>query len=182
MVGFVRGIARLFDARRRAKASRKLLSEMEIGHGTRIRVGHLDGMFPHLIRCGKNCVFAPGAMVLTHDASYYLFTGEYRVSPVVIGDNVFVGYGAIIMPGVTIGNDVVIGAGSVVTRDVPSERVVAGVPARVMASIAEYKDRRPVSEMFVPPYEGKLPCEVTDADVLSFRRRVYARLREAREG
>jgi maltose O-acetyltransferase len=48
----------------------------------------------------------------------------------VIGENVWIGGGAIILPGVTIGNDVVIGAGAVVTRDVASGKTVVGNPAR----------------------------------------------------
>jgi maltose O-acetyltransferase len=51
--------------------------------------------------------------------------------PIRIGDNVWIGGGAIVLPGVTIGDDAVIGAGSVVTRDVPAGDVVVGNPARV---------------------------------------------------
>lgn len=49
-----------------------------------------------------------------------------------IGDNVWIGGGAIIMPGVTIGDNVVIGAGSVVTRDIPSDTIAYGSPCRVI--------------------------------------------------
>ncbi|MDB5640874.1 MAG: transferase hexapeptide repeat containing protein [Hyphomicrobiales bacterium] len=52
--------------------------------------------------------------------------------PVAIGANVWIGSGAIILPGVTIGDDAIVGAGSVVTRDVPSGATVAGNPARVV--------------------------------------------------
>jgi maltose O-acetyltransferase len=48
-----------------------------------------------------------------------------------IGENVWIGSGAIILPGVTIGDDAIIGAGSVVTRDVPAGATVMGNPARV---------------------------------------------------
>lgn len=53
-----------------------------------------------------------------------------QTAPVVIGDNVWIGGGAIILPGVTIGDNVVIGAGSVVTKDIPSDKVAIGSPCR----------------------------------------------------
>lgn len=56
--------------------------------------------------------------------------------PVRIGRNVWIGGGAIVLPGVTIGDDALIGAGSVVTRDVPAGATVAGNPARVVSKIA----------------------------------------------
>ena len=55
-----------------------------------------------------------------------------QTAPVVIGDNVWIGGGAILMPGVTIGDNVVIGAGSVVTKDIPSDSIAYGAPCRVM--------------------------------------------------
>ncbi len=56
-------------------------------------------------------------------------------APVKIGDNVWVGARAVILPGVTIGNNVVVAAGSVVNRDVPDNVVVAGVPAVIKKRI-----------------------------------------------
>ena len=55
-----------------------------------------------------------------------------QTAPVVIGDNVWLGGGAILMPGVTIGNNVVIGAGSVVTRDFPDNTIACGNPCRII--------------------------------------------------
>ena len=72
---------------------------------------------------------------------------QYNVD-VHIGRNVWIGAGAIIVPGVTIGDNSVIGAGSVVTKDVPANVVAVGNPCRVMRAISDhdkefyYKDKR----------------------------------------
>lgn len=55
-----------------------------------------------------------------------------QTAPVIIGNNVWIGGGAILLPGVTIGDNVVIGAGSVVTKDIPSNSVACGNPCRVV--------------------------------------------------
>ena len=66
--------------------------------------------------------------------------GWESAEPITIGDNVWLGGGAIVCPGVTIGDDTVVGAGAVVTRDLPAGVVAAGVPARVLREIDE-RDR-----------------------------------------
>jgi len=55
-----------------------------------------------------------------------------QTAPVIIGDNVWIGGGVIILPGVTVGNNVVIGAGSVVTKDIPDDSIAYGNPCRVV--------------------------------------------------
>ena len=57
-------------------------------------------------------------------------------SPIVIGRNVWIGANATVLPGVTVGDDAIIAAGAVVTKNVPEKAVVAGVPARVIKTIA----------------------------------------------
>ena len=57
-----------------------------------------------------------------------------------VGDNVWLGGGVILCPGVTIGDDTVVGAGAVVTRDLPAGVLAGGVPARVLREIGE-RDR-----------------------------------------
>ena len=87
-----------------------------------------------------NNVTLTGVRVLTHDASLELFTKEKatKIGRVVIGDNVFVGMGTIILPNVQIGNNVIVGAGSIVSKDIPDNSVVAGNPAKVIGSIDDY--------------------------------------------
>lgn len=83
------------------------------------------------IRIGDDAFIAPGVRLITenhgisHDRRRYLSS-----RPIVIGDNVWIGAGAVVLPGVTIGKNAVVGAGSVVTKDVEPDTVVAGNPAR----------------------------------------------------
>lgn len=86
------------------------------------------------IEIGNNCTLTNCA-VLTHDASMRRHLGQTRIGEVAIRDNCYIGYGAIILPGVTIGPDSIVGAGAVVTRDVPPRTVVAGVPARPVCDL-----------------------------------------------
>ena len=93
---------------------------------------------------GDSCMFAPNVVIATAghpiEPSLRRRVGQYNL-PVHIGNNVWVGAGAIIMPGVTIGDNSVIGAGSVVTRDIPANVVAVGNPCRVMREIGE-RDRK----------------------------------------
>lgn len=72
---------------------------------------------------------------------------QYNID-VHIGKNVWIGAGAVILPGITIGDNTVIGAGSIVTKDIPANVVAVGNPCRVMREIGKhdeefyYKDRR----------------------------------------
>ncbi len=86
---------------------------------------------------GNNCQFGPKTMIfaVTHPIDPNERAEGFNLPyDVMIGDNVWVGGGAIIMPGVRVGANAVIGAGSVVTKDVPAGCVVAGNPARVIKS------------------------------------------------
>lgn len=87
-----------------------------------------------------NRVTLTGCRILTHDASTKRFLGNdcNKIGRVVIGDDVFVGINSVILPNVKIGNRVVIGAGCIVTRDIPSNSVVVGNPARVICTCDEF--------------------------------------------
>lgn len=66
-----------------------------------------------------------------------------RAQPVVLGDDVWVGHGAILLPGVEIGTGAVVGAGTVVTKDVAPFTIVAGVPAKIIRRRVPPECRRP---------------------------------------
>ncbi|MDF0729403.1 sugar O-acetyltransferase [Pseudomonas entomophila] len=86
------------------------------------------------VHIGEDCQIAPAVQIYTADHPMdpeVRRTGLESGRPVTIGNNVWIGGGAIILPGVTIGDNAVVGAGSVVTRDVPAGAVVVGNPARV---------------------------------------------------
>ncbi len=142
---------------------------LDIGPGTYWTAANLDGIAPQLISIGRDCIIAPTAMILTHDASFFIHTGRYRVAPVRIGDRVFVGYGAIVMPGVSIGDDVIVGAGAVVTHDVPRDTIVGGVPAEAIGSTRELMERER-DGLREPPYRFGQP--ITPGDTLRFRQQL----------
>jgi len=90
------------------------------------------------VTIGDNVFLAPNVQIYT---AYHPIIAHERIkgpelaSPVTIGDNVWIGGGAIICPGVTIGENSTIGAGSVVTCDIPANVVAAGNPCRVIREL-----------------------------------------------
>ncbi|HET6575602.1 MAG TPA: DapH/DapD/GlmU-related protein [Fimbriiglobus sp.] len=118
--------------------------ELLIGDGT--FVGHGCGFHvARSVRVGRYCLLAGGVQV--YDMDGHPLDADRRragdstppegVRPVVIGDDVWVGTGALILKGVTVGDRAVIAARAVVTRDVPADSVVAGNPARVVRHLTE---------------------------------------------
>ena len=99
--------------------------------------------FSNMIYVGDGTMFAPNVVVATaaHPIDPTLRKGAYQFNLTVrIGENCWIGAGAVILPGVTIGDNTVIGAGSVVTKDIPANVVAVGNPCRVLREITE-KDR-----------------------------------------
>lgn len=97
------------------------------------------------VRIGKNCLLAPGVHIYTaaHPLDPALRNASLESGrPVRIGDNVWIGGQAIILPGVTLGDNAVVAAGSVVTRDVPADAVVMGNPAVVRKDVPQNEDIR----------------------------------------
>lgn len=113
-----------------------------IGDGT--FVGHDCGFgVADSITIGKHCLLAGGVRIRDYDGHPLdarqrrdkVATPPETIKPVVIGDDVWIGAGAMILKGVTIGDRAVVGTGAVVTRDVPPDAVVAGNPARIVKMV-----------------------------------------------
>lgn len=111
---------------------------------------------------GDDCLVGPGCHIITaqHPVSPRLRKNQLQFNkPIHIGNNVWLGAGAVILPGVTIGDNSIVAAGSVVTRDVEADVIVAGSPARVLRRITEEDDRvydrtKAVPEEMIRKYMG----------------------------
>jgi maltose O-acetyltransferase len=93
------------------------------------------------IRIGDNVTIASYVSILDHDHKYELTNGQlilegYTTSPICIGNNVWIGDKCTILKGVSIGDNVVIGANSVVTKDIESNNVAVGIPAKVIKRLS----------------------------------------------
>lgn len=103
---------------------------------------------------GRNCTLT-NCTLLGHDASPSLFIPDLIVDErvyvpgsrksyrekIIIGDNVFIGAGAIVLPGIIIGDNVVVGAGTIVTKNIKSGSVVVGNPGRKISDTSEYVEK-----------------------------------------
>lgn len=131
------------------------------------------GSEPYLIRLGNNVTITGGVIFITHDGSSRVFrdsetrwvNGMGIYGAIDVGDDVFIGVNSIIMPGVKIGSRVIVGAGSLVNKDIPSDCVVAGNPAKTLYSLAEYQDRALAKSIIV---KNSIPEERREALINHF--------------
>ena len=110
---------------------------LSIGAGTFVNY-HLVALDAARITIGADCQIAPNVQLLT--AWHPLEPGPRRAkweaaTPITIGDNVWLGGGVIVLPGVSIGDDTVVGSGAVVTKDLPAGVVAVGNPARIVRQL-----------------------------------------------
>lgn len=137
---------------------------VKIGNGSIILSNESSfGSEPYLISIGENCLISGNVQFLTHDGGMWVLNNlglekkADKFGKIKIGNNVFIGIGAVIMPGITIGDNCIIGAGSIVTKNIYSNRVVAGVPAKEICTIEEYhlKNKSKIVETYGMSYEDK---------------------------
>ncbi|MEV6261442.1 sugar O-acetyltransferase [Streptomyces sp. NPDC051784] len=116
-----------------------------VDYGSNITIGartfvnyHLTALDVARITIGEDCQIGPNVQLLT--PTHPVEPGPRRdkleaALPITIGDNVWLGGGVVVCPGVSIGDNSVIGAGAVVTKDIPADVVAVGNPARVIRSL-----------------------------------------------
>lgn len=127
-------------------------------------------LYARLISIGNNVWIASGVEFITHDVTHYMLNGrkdghkyQEKIGCIEIGNNVFIGADVKILYDVKIGDNVIIAAGAVVNKDVPSNSVVGGVPARVISLLDDYLEKRRVFSVEYPANNAKqeisLECE-----------------------
>lgn len=122
-------------------------SGIRIGEGTVVNPGvFFVDRCDFDVQIGRRVAIAPGACIVSDSSPNRSRIGqEYacsRTAPVVIGDDVWIGANAVILPGVRLGSGCIVGAGAVVTRDVAPETIVVGVPARPVGTLGERFPRK----------------------------------------
>lgn len=128
----------------------------------------IDTQNPHLLKIGNHVMMTGPVTILTHDYSWSVLKRKY--SEVIgnqkyteIGDNVFIGWGGVILAGSYIGGNTIIGAGSVVSGHLEGNAVYAGNPARKIMSLDDYYNKRKEQQLkeavdYVKKYKGRFGC------------------------
>ena len=120
---------------------------VKIGGGCKLNGVPDWGSEPWLIELGDHVECSSGVSFITHDGATWVFRNEERYKDVIkygkiiIEDNCFIGMRSTILPGVTIGPNAIVGAGSLVTKDVPEGCVYAGVPAKFICKLEDFKEK-----------------------------------------
>lgn len=116
-------------------------------------------LYSRLISIGDNVWIASGVEFITHDVTHFMLNNidnrkekfSEKVGCIEVGNNVFIGTGTKILYDVKIGDNVIIAAGSIVTKDIPSNSVIGGVPAKKICSFEDYIEKRRSYKRYYPP-------------------------------
>lgn len=118
-----------------------------IGEDCKLNGNPYWGSEPYLISLGNHVELSGEVIFITHDGATWCFRdiegykNVIRYGKITIADNCFIGMRSTIMPGVTIGPNSIVGAGSLVTKDVPEGCVYAGVPAKFICTLEDFKEK-----------------------------------------
>lgn len=156
----------------------------------------IDIQNPHLLTIGNDVQITGPVTILTHDYGWSVLKKKYGIiygnqRKTIIGNNVFIGWGATILGGSHIGDNVIIGANSVVSGNVDSNSVYAGNPARKLMTLEEYRDKREKRQLneaveYVLEYKKRFktypPEEKMDEYLFLFKpSRIYTKYRSQLE-
>ena len=131
------------------KEFQRILCKMgvKMGDNCEIQRNVSFGSEPYLVELGNHVRVTEGCKFITHDGGVWVLRALYKeknidiFGKIKVGNNVHIGMNSIIMPGVQIGNDCVIGCGAIVTKNIPSGEIWAGVPARYIETVEEYHEK-----------------------------------------
>lgn len=176
----------LFNIIREIFVRLDLLEEHKILYQIGNRKGNnarFDKLMPQMIKVGDDFGPAPGVAIISQERIIINGIVKYRIEPIIIGDNVYIGSNAVILPGVTIGDNVIIGAGAIVSENIPSNIVVTGNPARAVCSVEDYmsscKNNRSLLDVplsWLERSRKKIPPK--NKDIIEFQEYIMKQVKE----
>jgi len=119
---------------------------LQIAEDCRVMGFPTFGSEPFLISIAKGVTISLGVVFITHDGGTFVFRDQpgfetvIKYGRITVRENCFIGARATILPGVEIGPNAIVAAGAVVTKDVLPGSIVAGVPARIVGRVSEYRE------------------------------------------
>lgn len=139
----------IFSILKRLLHPNKIAKIQGVKFGKNCNFGNVNfGSEPNFIKIGDNFYSSSNVQFITHDGSVNVIRNMYSeyknidlFEPILIGNNVFIGFGAVILPGTEISDNVIIGSGSVVKGKIESNSVYAGVPAKFICTIDKYLEK-----------------------------------------
>ena len=133
--------------RQRGRRALARLRGVQIADDCRIMNEVSFGSEPYLVSIGRHVTIRGRVSFVTHDGATWIlrrlpqYATAVKYGRITIRDNCFIGFGSVILPGVSIGPNSVVAANSLVTRDVPPDTIAGGSPARPLMTAEEYGEK-----------------------------------------